>query len=163
MLVVVLAAISGTAQAQIRDNETSQSLLAVQCSLSSGFPASNYEEYCRKLAKTVGILDSGQQERVFGYVPDPIAYAEDVNDPHAQYSSSGGYPSDSNQNTGDAGVSDSYNYSEGASKPGSETETAPENTNDWWGGFFSWLGQILNGDDLKNANLSDWTEDFKAR
>lgn len=66
-----------TANAQIRDNESSQNLLAVQCAVSSGLPASNYEDYCRKLAKTVGLLDATQQERVFGFLPRPVALNTD--------------------------------------------------------------------------------------
>lgn len=59
--------------AQIRDNEASQSVLAVQCAVSSGFSASDYEDYCRRLAKTLSLLSSEQQTRVFGYLPMPAA------------------------------------------------------------------------------------------
>ncbi|NRB75039.1 MAG: hypothetical protein HRU46_11840, partial [Verrucomicrobiales bacterium] len=69
--VLALAAMTVPAKAQIGDNEPSQSLLAVQCAMSSGYPAAGYEEYCRRLAKTVAFLSPVQQERVFGYVPQP--------------------------------------------------------------------------------------------
>lgn len=60
-----------TASAQIRDNESSVTALAIQCAVSSGFSAQDYEEYCRSLAKTIGMLSSAQQTRVFGYLPMP--------------------------------------------------------------------------------------------
>jgi hypothetical protein len=58
-----------TLSAQIRDNESSANALAIQCAVSSGFSAEDYEEYCRRLAKTIGMLSSAQQTRVFGYLP----------------------------------------------------------------------------------------------
>ena len=72
---LVGAFLCATADAQIVDNESSKNLLAVNCAVSSGLPASNYDSYCRKLAKTVGHLDTVQQERVFGYLPRPAAFA----------------------------------------------------------------------------------------
>lgn len=57
--------------AQIRDNESSANALAIQCAVSSGFSALDYEDYCRRLAKTIGKLNSEQQTRVFGYLPMP--------------------------------------------------------------------------------------------
>jgi hypothetical protein len=58
-----------TLSAQIRDNESSANALAIQCAVSSVFSAEDYEEYCRRLAKTIGMLDSAQQKRVFGFLP----------------------------------------------------------------------------------------------
>lgn len=43
--------------------------------MSSGRDSSNFEEYGRKLAKTVALLSPGQQKRVFGFVPQPISFA----------------------------------------------------------------------------------------
>lgn len=66
-------AVPAASDAQIADNEASVSVLAVQCAVSSGFSASEYEEYCRRLAKTLSLLSSDQQTRVFGYLPMPGA------------------------------------------------------------------------------------------
>lgn len=66
---------AGLAKAQIRDNESSVSFLAVHCALSGGGNADNYREYSTNLAKTVALLDTAQQERVFGFVPQPGAIA----------------------------------------------------------------------------------------
>jgi hypothetical protein len=66
-------AVPAASDAQIRDNDASMSVLAVQCAMSSGFSASEYEDYCRRLAKTLSLLSSAQQTRVFGYLPMPGA------------------------------------------------------------------------------------------
>lgn len=66
-------AIPAASDAQIADNDASISVLAVQCAVSSGFSASEYEDYCRRLAKTLSLLSSAQQTRVFGYLPMPGA------------------------------------------------------------------------------------------
>lgn len=66
-------AFPAAADAQIADNDASISVLAVQCAVSSGFSASEYEDYCRRLAKTLSLLSSDQQTRVFGYLPMPGA------------------------------------------------------------------------------------------
>jgi len=59
----------GHSEAQIRDNEASANVLAVQCAVSSGFSTQGYEEYCRSLAKTLSRLSPAQQVKVFGYLP----------------------------------------------------------------------------------------------
>lgn len=69
---IFFAAIPAT-QAQIRDDESSMNYLAIQCAVSGGRNVGDYAEYCRRLAKTVAHLDSGAQERVFGFVPQPVA------------------------------------------------------------------------------------------
>ncbi len=56
---------------QIRNTEGSANLLAMNCSASSGYAATGYEEYSRRLAKTLGVLSGEQQRRVFGYLPTP--------------------------------------------------------------------------------------------
>lgn len=66
-----LLAIAAPAKGQIRDTQGSVALLAMNCSASSGYAASNYEEYCSRLAKTLGVLSGEQQRRVFGYLPTP--------------------------------------------------------------------------------------------
>lgn len=64
------------ADAQIQDDAQSTNFLAVQCAMSSGRSAADFEEYGRKLAETVAHLSPGQQKRVFGYVPQPILFAK---------------------------------------------------------------------------------------
>ncbi|MCB1203806.1 MAG: hypothetical protein KDN18_06080 [Verrucomicrobiae bacterium] len=61
------------ASAQISENDASVAALAVQCAMSSGYSPEDYEEYCRRLAKTLGMLSGEQQTRVFGYLPQPVA------------------------------------------------------------------------------------------
>ncbi|MBL9158767.1 MAG: hypothetical protein JNJ70_14915 [Verrucomicrobiales bacterium] len=107
-----LLAAPATSFSQIRDNEASQSVLAVQCAVSSGFSARDYEDYCRRLAKTLALLSSEQQTRVFGYLPMPGAASMGAED-------SGG-----NLNTGNQG-----NAEESAKSPlnqvGSNSDAAP--------------------------------------
>lgn len=98
--------------AQIRENEASVAALAVQCSISSGFSAADYEDYCRRLAKTLGMLSGEQQTRVFGYLPQPVAAASSGSEAGAPgaigNSSSGtGSPNSSNSGTPAAGSSGS--------------------------------------------------------
>jgi hypothetical protein len=71
LLLMVAFAFPAAADAQIADNDASISVLAVQCAVSSGFSANEYEDYCRRLAKTLSLLSSAQQTRVFGYLPMP--------------------------------------------------------------------------------------------
>jgi len=59
-------------QGQIRDDDASMSYLAHRCAMSAGSSALNYAEYGARLARTIGELDTVQQQRVFGYVPRPI-------------------------------------------------------------------------------------------
>ncbi len=69
-----LASVASVATAQIRETEASVTALAVQCAVSSGYSTasySDYESYARSLAKTLGMLSSGQQVKVFGYLPTP--------------------------------------------------------------------------------------------
>lgn len=71
-LVLIFALLcSPMARAQIKNDESSISILAIQCAMSSGFPASGFQEYSVGLAKTLSLLSGDQQERVFGYVPQP--------------------------------------------------------------------------------------------
>lgn len=67
----LLLGLAPSVGAQIRDNESSANALAIQCAVSSGFSALDYGDYCRRLAKTIGKLNSEQQTRVFGYLPMP--------------------------------------------------------------------------------------------
>lgn len=71
LLPLLFSCLVGSASAQIRDDESSQSVLAVQCAVSSGFSASEFEDYSRRLAKTLSLLTSNQQKKVFGYLPQP--------------------------------------------------------------------------------------------
>jgi len=73
LLLLGTLAIPVASDAQIADNDASISVLAVQCAVSSGFSAGEYEDYCRRLAKTLSMLSSAQQTRVFGYLPMPGA------------------------------------------------------------------------------------------
>ncbi|MEM9283686.1 MAG: hypothetical protein AAGA96_17835 [Verrucomicrobiota bacterium] len=152
-------------EAQIRDDEASQNLLAVQCSLNSGLPAENYEEYCRKLSMVVGLLDSTQQERVFGYVPSPAAFAEETG---GQYNTSGGGTTD--WETSDSGSGDISTDDFGSTESGDGNTPATTNSDskegdsgeesDWWGDFFSWLGGILGGDPIDSDDVSRWAQEF---
>ncbi len=66
-----LLALPMSVEGQLADDESSTNYLAMHCASSSGLTASAYQEYGRKLAKTLGLLAPAQQERVFGYVPQP--------------------------------------------------------------------------------------------
>ncbi len=57
--------------AQLLDNVESANLLAVQCAVSDGSGNGDYAEYGAKLAKTLSLLSSEKQERVFGFLPNP--------------------------------------------------------------------------------------------
>jgi hypothetical protein len=63
-------------QAQIGEGESSINAIAMQCSVSSGFSTSGFEDYSRRLAKTLALLSPAQQKRVFGYLPKPGATME---------------------------------------------------------------------------------------
>lgn len=63
------------ASAQLRDDEQSAQMLAMQCTISSGFRSSNYADYAERLAKTLGNLPPAAQQRVFGYLPQPSLLA----------------------------------------------------------------------------------------
>lgn len=71
LLPLLFSCVVDGVHAQIRDDESSQSVLAVQCAVSSGFSASEFEDYSRRLAKTLSLLTSNQQRKVFGYLPQP--------------------------------------------------------------------------------------------
>ena len=58
-------------KAQIVNDEGSASALAIQCAVSSGYPASNFQNYSKGLAMTLALLNGEQQVRVFGYLPQP--------------------------------------------------------------------------------------------
>lgn len=69
---MVFAGVTPWATAQIQDTEASVTALAVQCAVSSGYSTASYtdyEDYARSLAKTLGLLSSSQQVNVFGYLP----------------------------------------------------------------------------------------------
>jgi len=70
---LVLSCTAESANAQIRDDESSKVVLAVQCAVSSGYSASDFDDYSRRLAKTLSLLTSSQQKKVFGYLPQPAA------------------------------------------------------------------------------------------
>lgn len=59
------------AYAQISESESSVNVLAAQCSVSSGFSTTDFDDYSRRLAKTLALLSPAQQTRVFGYLPQP--------------------------------------------------------------------------------------------
>lgn len=63
-------------QAQISEAESSINAIAIQCAVSSGFSTSGFEDYSRRLAKTLAMLSPAQQKRVFGYLPKPGATME---------------------------------------------------------------------------------------
>lgn len=59
------------ARAQIGEGESSVNALAIQCAVSSGFSTDGFEDYSRRLAKTLALLSPAQQTRVFGFLPQP--------------------------------------------------------------------------------------------
>ncbi len=71
LFAAITFALPGRALTQIRDDEASMATLAVQCSVSSGYSAKEFEDYSRNLAKTLALLNGPQQFRVFGYLPQP--------------------------------------------------------------------------------------------
>ena len=73
LLAVSLTVVAGSrAHAQIGEDDSSVNYLAIQIGASAGIAAENYQQYARKLAKTMSHLNSGQQARVFGFVPKPV-------------------------------------------------------------------------------------------
>ncbi|MEM7601890.1 MAG: hypothetical protein AAF357_10810 [Verrucomicrobiota bacterium] len=156
--------------AQIRDDESSTSYLATQCAVSAGGDAANYEEYSRRLAKTVALLSPGQQERVFGFVPQPITFArpEDSAQSSNGYGSYAGTPTVpeetesttpvstvGNGQTGDEGSSPvemGSTSGEGggdAGEPTEETSVDPspepvEPEYNWWEDFSKWLDGLVD-------------------
>jgi hypothetical protein len=75
LLLALAHACSLSVTAQIRNDESSISVLAIQCSMSSGYPASGFPDYSTGLAKTLSLLDGDQQQRVFGYIPKPGSFS----------------------------------------------------------------------------------------
>jgi hypothetical protein len=69
----VFLMLTSSSQAQISESEQSVNVLAVQCSVSSGFSRADFDDYSRRLAKTLALLSPAQQTRVFGYLPQPGA------------------------------------------------------------------------------------------
>lgn len=154
--------------AQIRDDEQSTNYLAVQCAMSSGRNAADFEEYGRKLAKTVAFLSPGQQARVFGYVPQPIHFARPAEAPKAAQSNptyAAAAAPDAPGNGGDT-AADSYAAgldagsvtvgnapdAESAALAGEQGETDPGGTDaaagssgtDWWSNALKWLGSVVD-------------------
>ncbi|MDF1657255.1 MAG: hypothetical protein P1U58_06555 [Verrucomicrobiales bacterium] len=170
LLVTALLIFSGSASdlaAQIRDDEQSTNYLAVQCAMSSGGDSASYEEYGRKLAKTVALLSAGQQERVFGYVPRPITFArpEDPEQSNGEYggmaantpesdsqsASTAGSPVGNGQSSDEdvppvagASAQESESLDEKLTDESFSEELEEEKSgNDWWGGFMDWLDGLL--------------------
>lgn len=103
--ILLLAATLSPVTAQIRENDASVTALAVQCSISSGYSADDYEEYCRRLAKTLGMLSGEQQTRVFGYLPQPVAAGSESVSPGTigSVSIGGGNSTSSGSDSGSSG------------------------------------------------------------
>lgn len=76
-IITVLYGVAGAAHAQIRDNQSSVAVLSVQCAVSSGSSVDAFNEYSGRLAKTLALLSSAQQTRVFGYLPQPGGFSEE--------------------------------------------------------------------------------------
>ncbi|MEM1442849.1 MAG: hypothetical protein AAGF67_10945 [Verrucomicrobiota bacterium] len=179
ILAVVAAALSVLFAApelygQIRDDESSANYLATQCAVSSGGDASNYEDYCRKLAKTVALLSAGQQERVFGFVPQPVVFArpEDADQNGQNSGSYAGVPQEEFNPGGDGlnlsgGTGTSGDGSGGGSSGeptivgntppstdpegesgtgtnGTGTEPETEPETNWWDETWKWLEGLLD-------------------
>ena len=162
-LVAGIVLLVGLAEGQIKDDDSSKNLLAMQCSMSSGLPPSNYEEYCNRLAKTVGLLAPAQQQRVFGYLPRP-GYVEtgDFAPSNNASGSSEGYGSASGNTLVDIvgdfndSLRDNQDKSGGAIIGGAPPEQEPEpSSNDkepsWWDGFLDWFGELLTETRKQNS------------
>lgn len=111
--------------AQIADNDASMNVLAVQCAVSSGFSADEYEDYCRRLAKTLSLLSSAQQTRVFGYLPMPGAAS--LGDSEPEGNSNAGSTESSNQRSAETGARSENTPTSGSNEVGSKN-TAPATT-----------------------------------
>lgn len=130
--------------AQIRENEASVAALAVQCSISSGFSADDYEDYCRRLAKTLGMLSGEQQTRVFGYLPQPVAAASSGSEAGALGAIGNSSSGTSSPNSSNSGTL--------AAAAGSSGGSAPTETNalvNLVGG----LNSLLDGNAEVNATV----------
>jgi len=130
--------------------------------MSSGHPAAGYEEYCRRLAKTVAFFSPVQQERVFGYVPQP--YSSNDQDAYVSphYGKSDGTNSESNDG-GPGGVifhgsDDPVTIDDGTGASLGQEEAAK----DWWGQFFSWLSSIMGNSEVDAAEMGAWVDEYKG-
>ncbi|MEM9017664.1 MAG: hypothetical protein AAGC68_11675 [Verrucomicrobiota bacterium] len=159
-LAFAFAATSG--QAQIRDDDPSANILAVQCAVSSGYSADNYREYGEKLAKTIGMLSPVQQERVFGYVPQPYGAINDGvgSDQGGKGSSDGNADGGVGNSNGGGGDDDSTPAGgvvslpkpdpetgepsqPNANNPGEEEPERSDSGSSWWDDFLGWFGDLL--------------------
>ncbi|MDF1852183.1 MAG: hypothetical protein P1U85_15180 [Verrucomicrobiales bacterium] len=171
LLAIAALSLFSEASAQIQDDESSASLLAMQCSMSSGRPPSQYEEYCRKLAKAVGLLQPKQQERVFGYLPRPTVVASGDFNGYGNTQHASGESEETKTNPlvalvgefneslisgdstaaiigGDPPESAASELDSGAS----ELDSGDNEWGNWWGGFLGWLGEKV--EELKEAKNS---------
>ncbi len=71
MTIMLSCGLAKQAGAQLRDNDSSVDYLATQIGASAGYSSDNYQRYAEKLAKTMARLDSGQQAKIFGFMPSP--------------------------------------------------------------------------------------------
>lgn len=68
-VITIGSALLHSAEAQITDSEDSATMLAYQCSISSGYSVDGYMPYARGLARTIAQVSPAGQEDVFGFLP----------------------------------------------------------------------------------------------
>src|SRR6056297_1557408 len=151
MKVLLYLALAGTlatvaiteADAQIRDNEASTHFLAAQCAASGGGVAGNYTDYSRKLAKTIALLEPKQQERVFGFVPQPVAFnrPEDVQSPGGGIAQGIGNGGSSEENVGNIGMESGETGTDpeasGTAEASDPEASDPNDGRDFWDELFN--------------------------
>lgn len=139
LLLFSALAIPALTDAQIADNDASMNVLAVQCAVSSGFSADEYEDYCRRLAKTLSLLSSAQQTRVFGYLPMPGAAS--LGDSGPETSAATGSTESSNQRSAETGARTENSPTTGSNEVGSK-DTAPATTPTQSNGLLDMVGRF---------------------
>lgn len=113
-----------SAEAQITDSEESATMLAYQCSLSSGYALEGYMPYARGLAKTIAQVPAAGQEEVFGYLP-----------------ALGGNSGAGADSGGTTTTPDTSAASGGSGDPAGSG--SGNSGNGWLAAFFDWLASLL--------------------
>lgn len=173
-ILLAVTGYSGFSEAQITDDESSKNFLAIHCAVSGGRSAHDFEEYGRKLAKTIGLLSPSQQKNVFGYIPQPAdtPVIPDYNPEfHGNLGSFGeasqsrgsapgaASPAPANSPSGNSLVNavgsfnstlEGSNSDSGAIVGGAAPsttdipETEDNRLSEWWSGVLVWIGTVLD-------------------
>lgn len=173
-ILLAVTGYSGISEAQITDDESSKNFLAIHCAVSGGRSAHDFEEYGRKLAKTIGLLSPSQQKNVFGYIPQPadIPVIPDYNpDFHGAMGSfgeasqsrvplgGGAIPASANSPSGNSLVNAVGSFNSALEGSGNdsgaivggaapvtdgEPETGGNRLSEWWSGVLVWIGTVLD-------------------